>query len=34
MSSISSLPASTFEKSRMSLMMVSSASPELRTVWA
>ncbi len=27
-------PASTFEKSRMSLMMVSSASPELRTVCA
>ena len=28
------LPASTLEKSRMSLMMASKASPELRTVWA
>ena len=32
--SISSLPASIFEKSRMSLMIVSSASPEWRTVSA
>ena len=34
MASIASLPASTLEKSRMSLMMVSSASPERRTVSA
>ncbi len=33
-SSSSTLPASIFEKSRMSLMMVSSASPDMRIVSA